>query len=119
MIVDQSQSQLPQEPEYWDRLAREINADAAAPLAAYAAAEYGWYGILARRAPWLVAASAAAMLILWLTLPAREDSMAFRWIAGSLAPNETAGTLISGAAPPSVDELMVQFPPRPEMEGQR
>ena len=122
MMADLSQSQLPQEPEYWEGLARKINADAAAPLAAYAAAEYGWYGVLARRALWLVAASAAAMLILWLALPAREDSMAFRWIAGSLAPNETAGTLISGAAPPSVDELMVQFPPgadMPDLEGQR
>ena len=28
------------------------------------------HGLLARRAPWLVAASAAAALILWLALPA-------------------------------------------------
>ena len=118
-MVDSPQSQLPQEPEYWEGLARKINADAAGPLAAYAAAEDDWIGVLARRAPWLVAASVAAMLILWFALPARDDSQALRWIAASLTPNETAGTLISGAMPPSVDVLMVQFPPAPDTEGQQ
>jgi hypothetical protein len=118
-MAERSHSQLPQEPEYWEGLAQRINADAAAPLAAYAAAQDDWYGILARRAPWLVAAAAAAMLILWITLPAREPSPAYRWMASALAPNEAAGTLIVGMEPPSVDALMVQFPPQLDEEGRR
>ena len=70
-----------------------------------------WYGLLARRSPWLVSASAAAMLILWLALPTSDSSVAFRWIENSVAPREIAGTLIGGHAPPSVDALMVQFSP--------
>jgi hypothetical protein len=118
-MADRSQSQLPREPEYWEGLARKINADAAAPLAAYAASQEGWYGVLARRAPWLVAATAVAMLVLWVTLPERETSPVVRWMASALAPNETAGTLIVGTEPPSVDALMVQFPPAPDSEEQR
>lgn len=117
-MADRSHSRLPQDPEYWETLARKVRDDAAAPLAGYAAAEDGWYGVLARSAPWLVAASAAAMLILWLVLPPREDSMAMRYIAGALAPTEAAGTLISGTEPPSVDALMVQFPPAPDAREQ-
>jgi len=118
-MADRPQSQLPQDPEYWEALARKVRDDSAAPLAAYAAAEHGWYGELARRAPWLVAASAAAMLILWLVLPPREESMAIRYIAAALAPTEAAGTLISGTEPPSIDALMVQFPPAPDAGEQR
>jgi hypothetical protein len=118
-MADLSQSNLPQDPEYWERLARKINEDAVGPLAAYAAAEQGWYSLLARRAPWLVAASVAAMLILWLTLPPREDSQARRWMVEALAPDETAGTLISGAQPPSVEALMVQFPPELDTGGRQ
>jgi len=75
-----------------------------------------WYGELASRAPGIVAASAAAMLFLWLGLPAPvpaapESSVAFRWMERSLGPDEPAGTLVSGPAPPSVDALMVQFSP--------
>ena len=108
------ESQLPQEPEYWDGLADKIRMDAARPLAAYAGRGEGWDGMLARRAPWLVAASVAAMLVLWLTLPERGPSVAFRWIEGSLTPSELAGTLVSGAAPPTIDTLMIQFPPSEE-----
>ncbi len=118
-MVDQPQSQLPQEPAYWDDLARKIGEDAAGPLAAFAAIDNGWTGVLARRAPWLVAASAAAMLVLWLTLPARDSSVAFRWIESSMIPSEVAGTLISGSAPPSVDALMVQFPPAIDAGGRQ
>jgi hypothetical protein len=117
--ADLSQSQLPRDPEYWEQLARKVNQDAAGPLSAYAAAENDWYEVLARRAPWLVAASLAAMLILWLTLPPREDARALRWMADALAPNEFAGTLISGTRPPSVEALMVQFPPEPDTGGQQ
>ena len=118
-MAELPQSQLPQEPEYWEELARKIREDAAGPLAAYAATQYVWYGVLARRAPWLVAASAAAMLILWLALPTPDSSVAFRWIEHSLAPSETAGTLIGGPEPPSVDALMVQFPPLLDEERQQ
>ncbi len=128
-MADLPPSQLPQDPEYWGELAGKIREDAAAPLAAYAGAEDGriddgrvddgWYRILARRAPWLLAASAAAMLILWLALPERGTSPAFRWIADALAPSETAGTWIGGAAPPSVDALMVHFSPALDEEEQR
>ncbi len=113
-MPDLPPSQLPQEPEYWEELAAKIRADAAGPLAGYSGVDDGWYGVLAERATWLVAASVAAMLLLWLTLPARGPSVAFRWIEGSLTPSELAGTLVSGAAPPSVDTLMVNFPPSEE-----
>jgi len=132
VMAELPQSRLPREPEYWEALAGKIRDDAAGPLAAYAAsaiaAEAGlqqeaWDAVLARRAPWLVAASAAAALVLWLALPARvpsqgvlsarESSASSPWIERSLSPIEVAGTLIGGAAPPSVDTLMVQFPPAP------
>jgi len=111
---EQTRSQLPQEPEYWELLAREVRDDAAAALAAYARTGDAWYGLLARSAPWLVAASAAAILVLWLALPARQDSLAFRWMASFAVPSERAGSLVSGTQPPSVDALMVQFPPADE-----
>lgn len=130
-------SQLPRDPEYWESLGGKIREDAAGPLAAYAAeraaaGESGeleadaagqaprdldaWYGELDRKAPWLIVASAAAMLILWLSLPAPvppapDSSVAFRWMERSLGPDEVAGTLVSGPVPPSVDALMVQFSP--------
>ena len=119
MMADPSQSQLPQDNDYWEALEQKINADAVGPLAAYAAADQGWYGVLARRAPWLVAVSAAAMIFLWLVLPAREESQALRYISDSIAPSEAAGMLITGESPPSVDALMVQFPPAPGVERQQ
>ena len=117
-MAEVPRSQFPQDPEYWEQLARRIRDDASSPLAAYAAAHDDWYGLLARRSPWLVAASAAAMLILWLALPTPGSSVAFRWMEHSLAPNEIAGTLLGGPEPPSVDALMVQFPPVLENEEQ-
>ena len=116
-MAELPESALPQEPEYWEGLARKIREDAAGPLVAYAAAYDLWYGVLARRAPWLVAASVAAMLILWLALPRPDSSVALRWMEHSLAPDEVAGTLIGGPAPPSVDAVMVQFPPALDEEG--
>ena len=113
-MPDLPQSPLPQKPEYWEDLAGRIREDAAGPLAAYAGVKGGWDSVLAQRAPWLVAVSAAAMLLLWLALPERGPSVAFRWIEGSLTPRELAGTLVSGAAPPTVEILMVQFPPSEE-----
>ena len=118
-MAELPKSPLPREPEYWEELARRIRRDASGPLAAYAAAQDVWYGVLARRSPWLVAASAAAMLILWLALPASDSSVAFRWMERSLAPNEIAGTLIGGPEPPSVDALMVQFSPAFHEEGRQ
>jgi len=69
-----------------------------------------WYDVISERAAWLVGASAAAMLVLWLALPT-SDSVAFRWIERSLEPDDVAGSLIGGSAPPSVEVLMVQFYP--------
>ena len=103
-------SQLPQDSEYWDELARKIGHDAVDPLLEYAAARSAWYGVLDRRAPWFVAASAAAMLLIWLALPP-PDSSATPSLEGGLVPKEVAGTLIAGPEPPSVDVLLVQFPP--------
>lgn len=113
-MAESPSSQLPQDPEYWNHLARAISADAVGPLAAYGAVDDPWYGVLARGAPWLLAASTTAMLILWLVLPARDISAALRWTERSLAPNEFAGSLIGGPQPPSVDALLVQFPPQPD-----
>lgn len=110
-MAESPKSQLPQDPGYWDGLARAIRADAAGPLASYAAVDDAWYGVLARSAPWLVAASAAAMLVLWLALPPRDVSGDLRWIESSLAPSEAAGTLVAGPRAPSVDALLAQFPP--------
>lgn len=129
-MTDLPESKLPRDPGYWKELARRIRADAAGPLAAYAAREKlevaadpdVWYGVLARRASWLVAASAAAMLVLWLALPSRGPSVAFRWIERSLSPDDAAGSLVSGAEPPSVEVLMAQFAPEsqaPDREERR
>ena len=117
-------SQLPQDPGYWEELAQRIRRDASAPLAAYAAAQQAWaaqdswYDVLARRSAWLVAPSAAAVLILWLALPAADSSVALRWIERSVAPTEMAGTLLGGPQPPSVEALVVQFSPPLEDGGQ-
>lgn len=103
-------SPLPEDPEYWNRLAERIHADASSTLSAYAATNETWYGPLARRAPWLLAASAAAMLFLWLSLPGGSSSM-YRSLERSLAPTDVAGSLLGAPTPPSVDALMVQFAP--------
>ena len=117
-MAELPRSQLPQEPEYWEQLAQRIRQDAVGPLAAHAAAHDAWYGVLARRAPWLVAVSAAAMLVLWLVLPP-DAAAAFRPIERLLEPSEVAGTLVGGPAPPSVDVLMVQFPPVLDVEARQ
>ena len=108
-MVERSRTPLPSDPDYWERLALRIRADAAEPLAAYA--QRAWYGVLSHRAPWWVAASAAAILSFWLVLPAREHSDGVHWIERSLAPNEVAGTLMGGPVPPSVEMLLKHFPP--------
>lgn len=108
--MQEHRSPLPQEPEYWNRLAERIGRDAAAPLADYATAER-WYGALARQAPWLVAAAAAVIVALLLTLPAAPDSSAYRWIETSLVPEEAAGSLIAGPTVPTVPELLPAFSP--------
>ena len=110
MMSEGPSSPLPTEPEYWERLASRVRADAAAPLAAYAA-EGPWYAVLARRAPWLVAASIAATVVLWLSMPSPQGIAIARWLESSLAPEEAAGTLIAGPEPPRVDVLMAQFSP--------
>jgi hypothetical protein len=107
-------SPLPREPEYWEELTRRIEKDAAAPLLAYARAaeaDGDWYRVLAGRAHWLVAASAAAMLFVWLVSLRAEASVAERVLERSFLPDEVAGTLVGGPEVPSVDTLMVQFPP--------
>lgn len=123
MTFDLPRSPLSDDPETWDRLARRINADAAAPLAELADAGRrtvpawrgtwlgSWLGPLSRSAPWLVAASAAAMLAFWMALPPRTEDPGLGWIESSVAPQDVAGTLLGGALPPSVDEMMLVFPP--------
>lgn len=110
-MAETPKARLPRDDAYWDALAAEIGRDAAAPLAAYASNDGGWSALLSRRAPWLVAASAAAMLVLWLALPPASPAGELGWIEGSLAPTERAGSLVVGSAPPSLDALMAQFPP--------
>ena len=110
-MADRPVSQLPDDPGYWDDLASRIRQDAAGPLAAYAQRD-PWYGALARRAPWVIAASVAAMLLLWLSLPGIDPGAGFfRNIERSLTPTDAAGMLVAGAEPPSVATLMVEFPP--------
>ena len=82
-MADVPRSQLPHDPEYWKKLAERIRGDASGPLAAYAAAHDNWYGLLARRSPWLVSASVAAMLILWLALPTSDSAVVARSTAAS------------------------------------
>jgi len=122
VTIDRPHSKLPPDPAYWDRLERAIREDAAAPLAAYAAMSDGdggtWSGMLARRAAWWVAVVSAVIAILWLTLPSRGVSPALAWIEASLAPDETAGALVSGDAPPAVDIVLAQFPSSGDPEGQ-
>jgi hypothetical protein len=119
-MPERPRTKMPQEPEYWDDLTRKIHEDATGPLAAYrAAAPSTWYASLSHQAPWLIAASAAAMLLLWLSLPAPDSSQVLRQMEASLTPSEVAGTLVGGSAPPRIDMLMAQFPPPPEGEGSR
>jgi len=118
-MTDLPPSPLPRDPAYWDALAERVRNDAALPLAAYRAPEQEWYGWLSLRAPWLVAASAVAALALWLALPARSARDAAQWIEGSLTPNEAVGSLLGGAAPPSVEAMLAHFPPALEREGER
>lgn len=118
-MAENPSSPLPQEPVYWEKLALRIREDAVAPLAAYAAVPEAWYGVLARGAPWLVAASAAAMLLLWLVLPASDPGAVAGWIERSVEPDEIAGALIAGPVAPNVETLMVQFPPPLESERPR
>ncbi|HXV63623.1 MAG TPA: hypothetical protein VEK15_23180 [Vicinamibacteria bacterium] len=103
-------SPLPKDTAYWEELARRIREDASGPLAAYAS-RARWYGVLAGPAPWLIAASAAAILFLWLALPAADSSATLRRMERSLSPDEAAGALVGGPEPPTVDALLVQFSP--------
>lgn len=112
---DPAKSPLPTDPKYWDDLAERIAEDARAPLAQYAKRRDVWYGVLSREAPWLVAASAAALLLLWLALPEAPRAHS-SFIERAVAPREAAGSLLGGSEPPSVDELMLAFPPVPESE---
>jgi hypothetical protein len=110
MIMQEHRSRLPDDPEYWDRLAERIRADAAGPLASFAATD-AWYGVLSRRASWLLAAAAILIAALLLTLPRTPDADPYLWIERSLTPDERAGTLISGPAAPAVEQLLPEFPP--------
>jgi len=112
-MTDKPSPQLPQDPGYWDQLAHKMSADASSPLAGYASSVIhveGWYDVVARRAASVVAASMAAVLLLWFAYPPSEPSVAQQWIEHSLAPNEVAGSLLVGPQPPSVDSLVVHFP---------
>ena len=111
-------SPLPESPEYWEGLAERIRADAAGPLAAYALGD-NWYGVLASRAPWLVAAAAMIIVALLLTLPPTPDSAAYRWIERSLAPDEPVGTLVAGPTAPAVSRLLPEFAPAHLEESRR
>lgn len=112
-------SKLPRAPEYWERLAQRIRLDASGPLASYAARQDAWYEVLARCAVWLVAASAAAMLLLSLFLSAPDHSQLLGWMERSVAPNEAAGRLLGSSQPPRVEELLAHFPPPDEERRQR
>jgi hypothetical protein len=112
-------SQLPQDPKYWEQLAQRIRQDASGLLASYAAAQDAWYDLLARRAGWLMAASAAAMLLLSLALPGPDHSHLLGWMERSLTPTESAARLLGGSQPPRVEELLAQFPPPAEERRQR
>jgi hypothetical protein len=104
-------SRLPDSPEYWDDLARRVRADAAVPLAACAAVSDDWFAVLARRAPWLVTASAAAIVALILVLTAADAPASATWTEGALTPREPAGALVAGPRPPDLQLLMPEFPP--------
>ena len=60
------------------------------------------------------------MAALWLWLPPSSSSAAFRWMERSLEPDDVAGMLISGARPPGVVDLLIEFAPAayvPDDEG--
>jgi hypothetical protein len=107
--VTGEKSRLPDGPDYWDALARTVLADAEQVLAGYAV-QPRWDGVLARQAPWLAAACAAAMLALSLALPAPVPPLAGAWVEDALAPDDSAGALAAGAEPPRVEILLAQFP---------
>lgn len=99
-------STLPDDTAYWDALASRIARDAESPLASHA----DWTSVLSRRAPWWLAASVAAMLALWLTLPSRVSTRT-HWLELALTPHEVPGAMLGGPVPPSLEDLMSHFPP--------
>jgi hypothetical protein len=107
-VSERISSPLPEDPGYWEELARRIGEDAEAPLARYAGAGE-WYGIVSRGASWLVPGAAAAMLLLWFLLPGPSSPPPF--LERSVLPSEPAGRLVGGPLPPGVDALLVHFAP--------
>lgn len=112
-------SQLPEDPGYWERMARRISADAQIPLARYAAAEESWLQVLDRCAAWLLPLAATCMLLFWISLPRHPMSLATDWTERWLTPSEVPSKLLRDDRPPSVEAVLVQFSPEQERGGHR
>lgn len=124
-MSERLRSPLPDDPRYWEDLGSRIVAEAAGPLAARSARlsasgsgdgpndapPPAWHQLISRQAGWWIAASVALALALWLALPQRAPSPAFRWIERALAPDEAAGTLVARSVPPPVELLMARVEP--------
>ena len=114
----ESKLPLPVESSYWNELRRQILDDASGPLAAYsrAALERGdtagaddaanWYAEVSRLAPWLVAASLAAGLLLWARLPLPDSATTRSWMQRSLTRDHLAASLATPTAPPAAAVMM-------------
>ncbi len=113
-------SSLPEDPRYWTTLERRILDDAALPLHRYAEVSAGesegdvpalhWYGEVSRHAPWLVAASLIAGLLLWARLPLPDASTTRQWMQRSLTQDHLAASLATIEAPSPV-AVMMQLEP--------
>ena len=98
---------LPDDPEYWEGLARRIQAAAWAQRASGSARTVEW---LAMRAPGLISVSlaAAAAVVIWVSVASRPVAPAAEpnaW-AAVLSPRDTIGRQVGAPRAPSLGALI-------------
>ncbi len=104
------QSGLPDDPGYWDDLARKIADDAAPVLAQYYAERGTWWAALAPRAPMLAAAASVALVAASVVLTGAStpfDTSPSEQVALAIGPTDPVARLfLSQEAPPQVESLL-------------
>jgi len=101
-------SRLPADPDYWERLASGITADAAGVLEAYRRGAGSWFALLPRWSPALgVAAGIALAASFWWMPPPPRDVAPSSVVARALSPSDPLGErLVSDSVPPPVSQLL-------------
>ena len=108
--MDPLKSRMPEDPSYWDALAKKITADAAPILAENFERQGSWWGGLARACPALAAAASLAIVagsIAIAATPAALDDSPYIEVARAIGPtDQVAQLLLSEAVPPTVESLL-------------